>query len=251
MFKFPLFKNQKLQDNSLGIDSLVYRLTSFEKYKIADPYPHIVLDDALNSQGLRVILKEWPQFNDKSLEEHNDGKYVVGKKGTTHNTTLGPNTKTLINELNSPKFLIALENMTGIAGLIPDPYQFGGGLHTTRQGGKLAVHVDFNKHFKYSLERRLNLLLYLNEGWKEENSGSLELWDSKGQKCEKSILPIFNRMVIFTTNSGSYHGQPRPIVGKGVIRRSLALYYYSVGRPEEPLEIHDPKSTVWLPQDDD
>jgi hypothetical protein len=143
---------------------------------------------------------------------------------------------------------MALENMTGIWGLIPDPYLFGGGLHTTKEGGRLAVHVDFNKHFKFSLERRLNLLIYLNEDWSEENSGPLELWDSKGQKCEKRILPIFNRMVIFTTNSRSYHGQPKPVVGKGIIRRSLALYYYSVGRPEETSEICEPKSTVWLEQ---
>jgi Rps23 Pro-64 3,4-dihydroxylase Tpa1-like proline 4-hydroxylase len=64
-------------------------------------------------------------------------------------------------------------------GLIPDPYLFGGLLHATASSGKLAVHADFNKHFRFKLERRLNMLVFLNEGWTEENGGWLELWDQQ------------------------------------------------------------------------
>jgi len=39
------------------------------------------------------------------------------------------------------------------------------------------VHVDYNKHNYLPLDRRLNLLLYLNEDWEESFGGAIELWD--------------------------------------------------------------------------
>ena len=62
----------------------------------------------------------------------------------------------------------------------------------------------------------------------------------------KSIDPIFNRCVIFNTTSESYHGHPKPLIcPKSVSRKSIALYYYSVGRPfKERNEVH---STIFRP----
>ena len=56
--------------------------------------------------------------------------------------------------------------LTGVGGLVPDPHLHGGGQHQIRPGGKLAIHADFNRHPKLNLDRRLNLLLYLNRGWR-------------------------------------------------------------------------------------
>ena len=92
----------------------------------------------------------------------------------------------------------------------------------------------------------MNLLIYLNKDWTEENGGNLELWDSSMSSCLKRILPIFNRTVIFSTTSFSYHGHPQPVVcNQEDSRKSIALYYYSNGRPEE--EDFSPKlhSTLW------
>jgi hypothetical protein len=36
--------------------------------------------------------------------------------------------------------------MTGIDGLVPDPYFEGGGFHEISTGGKLGIHVDFRIH---------------------------------------------------------------------------------------------------------
>ena len=54
---------------------------------------------------------------------------------------LGPYTRALIHHLNSAPFLEFLETLTGIEGLIPDPYLAGGGLHKIPRGGKLGIHV--------------------------------------------------------------------------------------------------------------
>ena len=121
--------------------------------------------------------------------------------------------------------------MTGIQDLISDPYFRGGGLHNISRGGKLGVHIDFNKHQKYNLDRRLNLLLYLNKDWEEEFGGHIELWDSGMKQCIKKILPIFNRMVIFNTTETSFHGHPEPLnCPADRSRKSLALYYYTIGQ---------------------
>ena len=61
------------------------------------------------------------------------------------------------------------------------------------------------------LDRRLNILIYLNHNWKENNGGHLELWDKEMKNCEKKVLPIFNRMVIFSTTDFSYHGNPNKV----------------------------------------
>jgi hypothetical protein len=147
--------------------------------------------------------------------------------------------------LNEPAFLMALEKVTDVFGLVPDPYLFGGGLHFTRSGGRLAIHADFNKHFRYKLDRRLNLLIYLNKGWTEQNQGWLELWPRDMSSCAKRVLPVFNKTVLFSTTDFSFHGQPEAIIGPpDLFRRSIALYYYSNGRPQEEIT-PAPHSTLW------
>ena len=134
-------------------------------------------------------------------------------------------------------FLKFLEELTGITNLISDPSFRGGGLHSIYRGGKLGVHVDFNKHEQYGLDRRLNLLLYLNKDWREEYGGHIELWDREMKECVRSYLPKFNRVVIFTTTSASFHGHPEPLsCPEHMNRKSMALYYYTNGRPEEGIE---------------
>jgi hypothetical protein len=78
------------------------------------------------------------------------------------------------------------------------------------------------------LERRVNVLIYLNKNWREEYGGCLELWDQNMKKCRKRIIPTFNTCVIFNTDSTSFHGNPVPVSHPGdESRRSIALYYYT------------------------
>jgi Rps23 Pro-64 3,4-dihydroxylase Tpa1-like proline 4-hydroxylase len=99
----------------------------------------------------------------------NENKYAT--KGEYR---FGPNTKHLVHFLNSQPFLEFLQEMTGIKEtLIPDPYFEGGGFHEIKPGGFLKLHVDFHKHRKMNLDRRLNLLVYLNEDWEESYGGHL------------------------------------------------------------------------------
>jgi Rps23 Pro-64 3,4-dihydroxylase Tpa1-like proline 4-hydroxylase len=222
------------------------RLASIENYATANPFPHLVIDDFFDPRALDHVLDEWPHMETADLLNYNDGTYVKLKYASNQQTRLGPYTRSFLSRLAEPPFLEALERVTGITGLMPDPYLWGGGLHFTRSGGKLAIHADFNKHFKFKLDRRLNLILYLNRGWTETNQGWLELWDRGMKSCVQRILPVFNRTVIFSTSDFSFHGQPEPIQGPpDLLRRSIALYYYSNGRPTEELTGRDSDATLW------
>ena len=68
----------------------------------------------------------------------------------------------LFQTFNSRAFILFLEEMTGIKGLIPDPYYIGAGIHKTLNGGYLNIHADFNVHKQMRVERRLNVLIYLD-----------------------------------------------------------------------------------------
>jgi 2-oxoglutarate-Fe(II)-dependent oxygenase superfamily protein len=211
-----------------------------ERYCNEVPFPHIVMDGLFSEEQLRRVLREFPEPGQIDWNEFANREEQ--KLASTAESQMGEATRLFLYQLNSSTFINFLETLTGIDGLIPDPHFWGGGLHQITRGGFLKIHADFNVHEKLRLDRRLNLLLYLNQDWKEEYGGHLELWNRDMSRCEKRVLPIFNRCVVFNTNDYSYHGHPEPLAcPESLTRKSLALYYYSNGRPSE--ETSDPHGT--------
>lgn len=217
-----------------------------ESYGVAEPYAHLVADNVFDPAVLDDVLGEFEKSDaqPKDLWKEFDGDYEK-KLQMNSDLAFGPVTRSLIHELNSEPFLEFLTELTGIDGLIPDPYLQGGGLHKIPRGGKLGVHVDFNRHKQMRVYRRLNVIVYLNKDWKEEYGGHFELWDEKKNGCQKKILPIFNRMALFSTTSKSFHGHPEPLTcPEDRYRRSLALYYYTAEeKGEQEASTH---STIFL-----
>jgi 2OG-Fe(II) oxygenase superfamily len=205
--------------------------TLSDQYAQAKPFPHAVIDDFLPAEELRRVAAGFPKPGD--IEWHRSSNPRQTKLAVEDERLIDERARWLLYQLNSATFVNFLEKLTRIEGLIPDPYFAGGGLHQIEPGGYLKIHADFNRHEKFQLERRLNVLLYLNEDWKEEYGGHLELWNRDMTDCVQKILPVFNRCVIFNTTDHSYHGHPEPLAcPQGITRKSLALYYYSNGRPE-------------------
>jgi Rps23 Pro-64 3,4-dihydroxylase Tpa1-like proline 4-hydroxylase len=201
-------------------------------YLQAKPFPHIVIDDFFDPGLLEQVLTEFPR-PDAIRWQRFDNAHEI-KLASATEASFGPVTRLLLYHLNSITFLEFLSEVTGIDNLIPDPNFEGGGLHQIVRGGKLGVHADFNRHRRYGLDRRLNLLLYLNKNWCEDYGGHLQLWDRHMSRCEAKILPVFNRVMVFSTTDFTYHGHPDPLeCPEGMTRKSLALYYFSNGRPAE------------------
>ena len=207
-----------------------------EHYKNAEPFAHSYYDNVFDPELLDKVIEEFEQ-GDKTWIDHQT-KYE-NKLEMSRDAHLQPITRAFVHNLNSEPFLRFLEKLTGISGLISDPYLTGGGLHKIKRGGKLGVHVDFNGHLIMKVYRRLNVLIYLNRDWPEEFGGHFELWDQNKNACVKRILPIFNRMAIFTTTPTSFHGHPEPLnCPEDRCRRSLALYYYTAEPGEQKTVRH-------------
>jgi hypothetical protein len=215
-------------------------------YLSAKPYPHVVLDDFFDPEIVEGILAEFPDRNAIRWQRFDNASEI--KLASASEASFGPLTRLFLYHLNSITFLEFLTQVTGIKNLIPDPRFDGGGLHQIVRGGKLGIHADYNKHEAFGLDRRLNLLLYLNKNWREEYGGHLQLWDRNMTSCAAKIAPLFNRVMIFGTTDFTYHGHPDPLqCPDDVTRKSLALYYFTNGRPAE--EVSGDHTTIFRARD--
>lgn len=219
-----------------------------QTYLNATPFPHIVIDGAFDGERVAQVASEVGRVTAQPLADC----YAQRRKSALNRPDqMGAATADLIAEMGAPRFIQYLERMTGIAGLRADPDLFGGGVHSIGRGGFLKVHADFNWHAKLQLHRRINVLLYLNEGWDEDWGGALELWRQDMSACAVRVAPLLNRMVIFSTTDTSYHGHPEPLrCPERVRRNSIALYYYSAEsasvRPGNKITDYRRRPGEWL-----
>lgn len=240
MLNSSIVSNTVLDENYLS-DRVI------EKYKHNIPFPNIVIDNFFQEDFLNKVLDEFPDLSKLNISEKYNNKDEI-KFANNDYANFPLNIKKLIDFMNSENFLNFLQRLTSInEKLEPDTELNGGGLHEIKSGGYLKVHTDFNKHPKSNLDRRVNILIYLNKNWKDEYGGDLQLWDKNMKECQKKIFPNFNKMVIFSTTDFSNHGHPDPIVcPNNISRKSIALYYFSKGRPENELNPDNIKNKTYF-----
>ena len=161
------------------------------------PFPHCIIDDFLEPKLANEVAQEFPTYElalsmgkETSKPPHEKTKVTISDPAH-----FKPGTQILYSVLNSEPFLQCLQRITKIENLLADSELVGGGLHLTKPGGRLNVHVDFNFSSDKQQYRRLNILLYLNKEWKSEWGGQLELWDEGVKNCTHRIEPLFNRCV--------------------------------------------------------
>lgn len=199
-------------------------------YCFAEPFPHVVVDNFLPESVARLALDHFPREALRSDRVFDHG-YAGLHKRQIFPDDCDATVRQLFHFFNSRTMLEFLEGLTTIQGLISDPYFIGGGYHEIGRGGKLGIHADFRINEQLHLHRRINVIIYLNEHWKSEYGGELELWDREMKAKCLSVAPLFNRCVIFNTDADSYHGHPDPLqTPEGVLRRSIALYYYTASK---------------------
>jgi len=212
------------------------------RFHAARPFKHAAIDDLLPRDLIDAVAAELPQTAQSGCALWAQScflrKGAEYRKSTLLPETFGPATVALFRELRSVRIVHFLEKLSGIHGLFPDPGYRGSGVHLTADGGYLNVHADFNSlpvdegGANHEMHRRVNMFIYLTEGWQEEYGGHLELWNRGMDKCEQRILPSYSRFVVFLSDSFSYHGHPVPMrLPPNVLRRSVAFYYYAKHRP--------------------
>lgn len=201
----------------------------------SEPFPHTVIDGMWDENFLRSCMAEFPDYADNRWITYNDPE-EFGKKAGAANMW-GTNTHQFFQTVRSDEFVSLMEEATQIDDLLSD--DVGGGMHMTGPGGRLEMHIDFNVHPSMPMERRINLLVFLNDEWDCANGGCLYLGTNK----EVTVKPLFNRTVLFECGDTSFHGHPEAIEGEHY-RRSLACYFYAPLREGVLEKAH---TTVWNP----
>jgi len=163
-------------------------------FKKAKPFSHIALKDFFDNEKLKIIKselykenfihKECDLFN---INQTNDLK-------SSNNKII----KEFYNFFSSKEFTNYINNITGIK--IYQKIDMAGLL--LQNTGYLLPHDD-------ELEgRKIAYVVNLSEGFKNNNGGSLDLFDSKDnhpKKIIKSIIPSFNTLVLFKVSKISLH----------------------------------------------
>src|SRR5262245_736837 len=141
------------------------------EYVNAAPFPNIVIDNFIPADLARRLHAGFDKVDWQHYKHYNEDK----QGGDA--ATFPPLLSDVLAELNSPRFLSLIERISGINDLIPDPTFGSGGIHQSTRGGYLNIHADFTVHpYHKEWHRRLNLLIYLTEGWQKEWGAELELW---------------------------------------------------------------------------
>jgi hypothetical protein len=234
-------------DQLLNKKTLAQAAAITQDFAQAQPFKHVVIDDFFTPEYCQTLLDQFPDFNNKDAIDEN---HKLGKKAVVQTVAqIGSAYKQLDQLVQGAAFLNLIEGITGIPNLIYDPHYIGGGTHNNLDGQELDPHVDFTHHPMTTHHRRLNLIVYLNHQWESDWGGNIEFHQNPRLSPEKdqikSVLPLFNRAVIFETHNHSWHGfspiqLPQDL--KSLSRKSFALYYYTDKRQDAI----DPHSTIYV-----
>lgn len=238
-----------LLEQCINPEVLARKAELARQFANAKPFRHLCIDHFFSNDVAAALSDSFPPF-DERLAVNEDGE--VGAKAVNQKIAgLGPAWQQLDQLVKGEPFRELISNITGIPDLRYDPHYFGGGTHENLHGQSLDAHVDFNFHPITRQHRRLNLIVYLTEEWRDEWGGSIQLHRDPYLPPDKdeivTITPAFNRCVIFETNEYSWHGFPRidlPEDKRHLSRRSFALYYYTETRPAE--ELGPEHSTIYV-----
>jgi hypothetical protein len=191
-------------------------LISHEQYKNILPYPHMVQDNFLEDEFaghlqteiMNIPREEWDRY-----ENPFEQKFTLRDK---FNFT--KHLSTVFGELTSEVFVNKLSGIVGHKLFLDETRNFWG-VHKYNHGDKLDIHVDAGLHPTIGLKKQLTLGIYLSVNWKEEYGCELEIWrgensasnDAKLFEKAAGISPLFNRLIIFTCDDYSWHGNPEPV----------------------------------------
>ena len=222
-----------------------------EKFRSETPFNHLVIDDFLNVEDAIKLADEFPKYDDKFWHSYDNPLEI--KKASNDWNKFSKATYQYFTHILSDKFVNKLNMLLSddeSISLFPDIGLHGGGFHTHKSGGRLNPHLDYSIHPKLFLQRKVNIILYINPAWESKYGGSIGLWtDKDGQPKDlvKEVDCVFNRALIFDTTQNSWHGISKEINSElGLTRNSLATYYLT-----NPKENTEPRMKVkYAPRED-
>jgi len=228
---FDLFITERLQDK---LDYFGDWIKTDEKIKEinndflnAKPYEHVIIPNFLNQEYADKMFSVFPtDINSENWHKYDNP--IEYKFANDKITSMPRCVKKLFNLFSCKEIIERINLLTGVENLEFDPYLHGAGIHVHPNGGKLDMHLDYEKHPYLNKERRINIILYMSKDWKEEWNGDTQLWDKDLTNCIVKSPVVFNTAIIFKTNETSWHGLPEEIkCPDDVLRKTIAYYYVS------------------------
>ncbi|MBT6278436.1 MAG: 2OG-Fe(II) oxygenase [Chromatiales bacterium] len=184
----------------LSLESRTSNLS--ESFTDAKPHKHIIVDRLLATSVAEKAAHVFPSL--ATMEALNDFRQHRAQDPNLDKFEVIFQ-QVIKEHLHSARFVRWVEEISGISNLRTDDQLYAAGLAQSGHGGYLNVHIDNSSHPTLPCYRRLNLLVYLNQNWLDENGGHLELW-SQNMDASVSILPTFNRMALCETHQASWDG---------------------------------------------
>jgi len=208
---------------TITIDPVVYQSTQ--------PFPYAVQDDILEplfaaelQQEIMLIPKEaWDRYQNP----------FEAKDTLRDKWNLPPRLRALFEELESDTWMAQMSQVTGYR-LQRDPTRNFWGVHTYHPSDKLDIHVDAGLHPTTKQKKQITLGIYLSANWKSEYGCELEVWRGSSaasaspvlyEKAD-SIVPQYNRLIVFTCNDVAWHGNPEPCRGPADAKRIFLTMSY-------------------------
>jgi hypothetical protein len=207
------------------------------EYLLARPFPHLIIDGFCEQEESEALYGEIPDIQTKSR----DYVFAQNKFEYSKFREISPRFGKLYDDLVSDRFREFLCFITNEEVFV-DPKFHGGGIHQGKSNSFLDMHLDFNYHPLHKhWFRNLNILFYLNKGWRPEYGGHLKLEDLRTGET-KDIEVHFNRLVIQQTRGFTLHGYDHIRFPPGKYRTSIATYAYSLHRRH----VEKPRTTDWF-----
>ncbi len=199
-----------------------------QAYATARPFPHVVVDGLLGDARSAAIARAFPAASHPGWKrrEHAEQARLTALPRSGF-VEVAAEVRWLLAELGSLAFLDFLAALTGQRDLIADPHYLGARPMLTTAGGHLALHIDFNRDSRRHLDRAVTALYYAPVDWDDAWGGELELWDAARTRCEATIAPRRDRLVVMAFGEANWHGHPAALrCPDGVGRAVVAAYFY-------------------------
>jgi hypothetical protein len=216
-----------------------------EQYSRNRPFPHLVIDNFFKREAATSLAG--------SIEAIPDRDYgVTFRSLAQRKMQLGkivekaPHIYDAYETLMGSTFTRLVEIVSGYPRLEADHYFAGAGLHRYDGRGFSEIHLDSNRHpFDDKLHHRVNLIAFVNPGWKAEWGGELTLWSCRNGKPDQPavlVQPVFNRAVIFSVARTSWHSVNPIRCPDDRTRNSMVIYYFNRIDADDD---EAPRSVVW------
>jgi Rps23 Pro-64 3,4-dihydroxylase Tpa1-like proline 4-hydroxylase len=209
-------------------DSLLSRqdeiMAAFAASSAAVGVRYAVIDDLLPAHVAAMIEEAFPDGHAMRLMDSFRERKFTSKAFDRFDPILSDVTFAFQDR----RIVEIVERVTGIAGQMPDPLLYAGGLSAMGKGHFLGPHIDNSHDASRQFYRTLNLLYYVSQDWDEANGGNLQLWN-RDLSANLTIHSRFNRLVLMETTPWSWHSVNHVKVDG--LRKCVSNYYFSKSSP--------------------